>query len=210
MLRDSEPVITPEAEDTDTPTDATPTDTTPSEEAPTEEVIVEPVSLELAKAHLRVIDDTDDLYIKQLISDAREYAEGYHHVIYAERSFTDTRDDLPDIIKLENKPATELASVIYTDDEGTEHDVTDNYILDTKKSRLVAKTTLHIDNFAMVNPVAITYKAGMKPRARTVQAMLIIMGEHYENREASVIGVGTYELKLSVKQLLEMDRHPTL
>lgn len=178
----------------------------------TSEVIEEPVSLYLAKNHLRVTTDEDDNYISSLISSAREYAEGYHDVSYGTREVLAVADSLMPVFELPVTPAKNVTSVVWKDTDGASHDVTDKYVFDEYSSRLILDGEINYGDSTpvAVNPVEITFTAGMTPRKRTIQAMLIMIGEWYENREASVIGVGVYQLPLSAKQLLEMDRHSDL
>lgn len=177
---------------------------------PEEPPVVEdewPVSLELAKAHLRILDDTEDTYIKQLIQEATNYAEGYHNVIYGNRAMADSFDTVSNVLELSCKPIISLTSVTYTDENNEEQDITDNFWVDKKENRLIAKSDLNIKLYPYTS-INVAYRAGMAPRPRTVQAMLIIMGQHYELREAAVVGLGTYTPPLSAISLLEMDRHP--
>lgn len=176
------------------------------------DVTTEPITLAEAKAHLRVVDDTDNDYISQLIGAAREYAEGYHDCSYGTKTIEAVSDELLPVFDLPVKPAASVTSVKWLDKENQEHDVTSSYALDIYTSNLIqtAEVDADTESFGPLNPVRITYTSGTTPRKRTKQAMLIMIGEWYENREDSVIGVGVYQLPLASKQLLDMDRHPEL
>lgn len=178
----------------------------------TTDVSEEPITLDMAKAHLRVTTDDDDEYISSLISSAREYAEGYHDVSYGTKEVLAVADSLMPVFELPVTPVNSVTSVVWKDTDGVSHDVTDKYVFDEYSSRLILDGEINYGDSTSVavNPVEIAFTAGMTPRKRTIQAMLIMIGEWYENREASVIGVGVYQLPLSAKQLLEMDRHSDL
>lgn len=68
--------------------------------------MTEPISLAEAKAHLRVVFDDDNDYIENLITAARQYAEGYQNRVYmtyttgtGETAVTVEAEAMPAIVK---------------------------------------------------------------------------------------------------------------
>jgi uncharacterized phiE125 gp8 family phage protein len=171
-----------------------PVDTSP---APTE-----PITLEEARLHLRVTatgsppTHPDDDLITTLITVAREMAEKYTGRGLASASYELRVHDFGDRdkggIRLPLAPVTEVSAVKYIDSDGTEQTLaTDDYVfLDDPNAPSVrlAPDADAPDLTDEPDAVRITFTAGYavddvpKP---IYQAMLLMIGHLYENREDS-------------------------
>lgn len=178
--------------------------------------VTEPITLADAKLHLRVDDingsHPDDAYITALVQSARIVAE--HHTqrsIAAEQTLEMALDDFPssDCIVLERPPVQSVISVKYTDGNGVEQTFSaSSYELSTygNLSRLqlvYAATwpTTRVQRDAVRIRYVAGYSAATLPRSLR-QAMLLLIGHWYANREAVNIGNITTELPLAASTLL--------
>lgn len=174
---------------------------------------VEPIPLADAKKHLRVLGSGDDGYITDLITSAREYAESYHAKAYANKTITAVAGDLEGIFKLPVSPIINLTSVTYEDIDGDVHDVTDKYEVDnfSYPSRLLLKEAIRPEKeLKAFNAVTIVYTAGETPSMKTKQAMLLLIGHWYENREEVIAGTSASTVPFAADALLQQERHPYL
>jgi len=171
----------------------------------------EPVTLAAAKMHIRAItgDTTEDAaIITPLITAAREYCENITGKALAAQTIEAYPDRFTNIIVLPRPPVTSVTSIKYTDDDGTETTMdAGDYLVDTKFGRVAFKK---IPSFtpALLNHIKITYEAGTANVPKTIrQAMLLLIGHWYENREAVVVGaVAAVKIELAVKNLLNQSR----
>lgn len=169
----------------------------------------EPVSLADAKAHLRTIpgDTSEDAYvIAPLITAAREYCENITGRAFAAQTIEAYPDRFAPIIELPRSPVISVTSVVYTDADGNEATMdAGDYLVDSGR---IAFKKIPSFNPAMLNPIKITYTAGFESVPRTVrQAMLLLIGHWYENRDAVVVGaVASIKLEIAVKNLLNQNR----
>ncbi len=172
---------------------------------------VEPVTLADAKVHLRTItgDASEDAaIITPLITAAREYCENITGRAFAAQTIEAYPDRFAPIIELPRSPVISVTSVVYTDADGNETTMdAGDYLVDGKFGRIAFKKIPSF-NPAILNPIKITYTAGLESVPRTVrQAMLLLIGHWYENREAVVVGaVAAVKIELAVKNLLNQSR----
>lgn len=180
--------------------------------APTDE----PVTVAEAKAHLRVdIDDDDDL-IEGLIATARQFVEVH---VLRRATLTQTWDMYLDAwpesdrVAIPLPPLQSVSWVKYTDDTGTITTLSSsNYLVDTvsEPGRLVLKSgyTWPATTLQAVNGVNIRFVCGWSAAADVPkpikQAILLMVGDLYENRENTLIGQGLTikELPFAVQALL--------
>lgn len=171
----------------------------------------EPVTLADAKMHIKAItgDTTEDAaIITPLITAAREYCENITGKALVAQTIEAYPDRFTNIIVLPRPPVTSVTSIKYTDDDGTETTMdAGDYLVDTVYGRVAIKT---IPSFtpALLNPIKITYSAGTASIPKTIrQAMLLLIGHWYDNREAVVVGaVTSVKLELAVKTLLNQNK----
>lgn len=161
----------------------------------------EPVTTAEAKSHLRVDISTDDTLIGNLVTAAREYCELYTGRSFAERTY---RADLPgfyDDIWLPHGPVLEISSVKYYDTSSPSTLQTwasTNYQLFYNVLERVHGVSFP-STYTRPDAVQITYTAGYKdqssPRAENIpqavqQAILLMVGDLYENRESQILYPG--------------------
>lgn len=170
-------------------------------------VIVEPVALSDVKQHLRLMDEqNEDLMLLQLISTAREYCEHFTRRAVAEQTLELLLDQFPKGkgIPLASPPLREVISITYRNDTGTEIILTpSDYVVDVDTGQVVSSPGIAWPVFSPfpVSPIRIRYMAGYDIIPNTIrQALLMLVGHWYENREAT--GTASGEIAFSVHALL--------
>jgi len=176
----------------------------------------EPVEIAEVKKHINIDFDDDDDFLKSLIIAAREYAEDYTGIAYITRSYELYRDCFPfggTYMPLMRQPVQSITKVEYITSLGDtlEFDST-KYFLDPIEGSVVLNLgSLWPDTTLRPKAgVKITYVAGYADNSKDVpmkdkQAMLLLIGHWYENREAVAIG-NFKEVPMAVKSLLSIDR----
>jgi len=180
---------------------------------------VEPLTATEAKAHLRVDYSTDDTLIASLIVAAREYVEQ----ITGRALLTQTWDLFLDRfsgreIDIPCSPLISVTSVKYIDTAGSEQTLsTDDYTVRTYSSHY-GEVGLNFDadwpsTRRIEDAVYIRFVAGYGATSASVpqairQAMLMLVGHWYENRESVVIGgrITATEVPMAVTALLQPHR----
>ena len=156
----------------------------------------EPVALEEAKAHLRVLHDSEDDLIDALIPAAREWAEGYTRRAFLTQTWALRLDAFPSgKVYLPRAPLQSVTSVAYTDGNGAAQAVAGvQAVLDPARPFVApaygAEWPIARDTF---DAVTITYVAGYGDRAWEVpqairQAILLQVGTMYQHREGIITG----------------------
>lgn len=174
----------------------------------------EPVTTTEAKSHLRVDISDDDTLIGSLITAAREYCEIYTGRSFATRTYRADLAGFADEIWLPYGPVISIESVKYYDTASPSVQQTwaaTNYQLFynvLERAYGVSFPSVGVRPDA----VQITYRAGYvdgaSPEVATIptaikQAMLLMIGDLYENREAQVLYPGqilanpTYQVLLN-------------
>lgn len=181
---------------------------------------VEPVTLTEALLHLRVDIPDDNILIVGLIEAARQYCEQA-----ARRTFINTTYDLHldawplyGRFALPRPPLVSVTGVYYTDEDGTETEyASSNYVVDVKSEpgRIVLKTGAVLPSVTLqeINGIRVRFVAGYGAGAAQVppeyrQAMLLLIGHWYENREAVLVaqGFNMIEMPMAVRALLSINR----
>lgn len=173
---------------------------------------VEPVTLNDAKLHLRVDYDDDDALIAPMIKAARGYCETWTGRTFIEKALELSLDIFPfeNYVRLPGQPVTAISSMKYTDSDGVEHSMSvgTDYLVDIDGGRVVLpyggswpSATLY-----PVNPVKVDYAAGGSVPEAVVQAIKLLIGHWYENREAVMVGTISKEVEFSVHALLSQHR----
>lgn len=179
----------------------------------------EPVTSTEAKLHCRVDHSTDDALFTRLIAVARRQCEQISGWAFITRTLTAELDGWPrgDVIELLYPPLTSVTSIVYVDENGGSNTfASSNYIVDTHSTpgRIVLKdgVTWPSETLQVGGAITITYVAGYANAAAVPdqykQAMLLLIGHLYENRETVVVqqGAGQIQVPMTVDWLLTTDR----
>ena len=174
------------------------------------------VTLDDVKLHVRVSGNDEDTLLSALIDAATQFVQEYQWSQLCTATFVQRQDFFPPSIspiRLSRNPLQTISSIQYIDTSGTTQTldptlyVTDPYIVPALVVPIYARfwptTRWHI------NDVTITYTAGFGSAkdvpAATKQAMLLLIGQWYRNREAA--GTATNDIAYSVKSLLDLNSY---
>lgn len=173
----------------------------------------EPVTLAEAKLHLRIDHSEEDSYVSGLITTARLLAEKITRRQLMTATWVARGDGFPTLgepIYLQNPPLQSVTSVAYTDANGAaqtwpaaEYSVD---IYDVRGSIRPAYGYSYPATYSSINVVTVTYVAGYSSAANVPppikQAMLLMVGWWYEQRESVNIGNVVNEVPLAARHLL--------
>lgn len=173
---------------------------------------VEPVDLDQVKEHLRVDGSDEDATIMRKIMTARKDIETLSLHALITQTWELYEDAWPaSEIELPFPPLQSVTGVYYTDQDGTETEFdSSNYHVDTisKPGRVVLKSTASWPKtvLADINGIRVRFVAGFGDDQfsvdnRAVQALLLLVGHYYENREASLSGTTARLLPQGVHDL---------
>lgn len=179
----------------------------------------EPVTEAEAKLHCRVDHSTEDAIFTRLIEVARRQCEGISGRAFITRTYTQYLDCWPGCeIELLYPPLLGITSIKYYDDAGGAAVTVNasNYLVDTisEPGRVVLKNSGSWPSVSLreINGVEIIYTAGFGA-ANDVpdeykQAMLLLIGHLYENRESVVLqqGISMVQVPQAVEWLLQTNR----
>lgn len=185
-------------------------------------VDTEPVTLAEAKEHLRILHTDEDDYITALISAARDWCERYIDLAIPQQTVTLRLDAFPDdrsAIQLPFANLLSVTSVAYLDSDGDSQTVAtsvygENLTAKPAEIYLKANQVWPSDEAQQDQAVTIVYEAGFAevvsgvqdcPKA-VKQAILLIIGHFYENREDAVMGVTITEIPMGAKACLDRYR----
>lgn len=178
---------------------------------------VEPVSLAEAKAHLRVDIADDDALITALITAARSHIEQIARPKLAmiTQTWEYIADEWPteDTLELRPYPLQSVTSIKYTDVDAVEATYSSSYYLvDTYSTpgrlRLKSTASWPTTKLRELNGVVVRFVAGYGAAAGAVpvqlrQAILLLVGHWYENREPVLTtGMMASSLPFAVDALL--------
>lgn len=181
---------------------------------------VEPVTAAEMRLHSRIPTTEETPLIERQITAARRWCEGFLSQVMVNTTFDLTLDSFPDwTIAVPRCPLVSVTSITYLDSAGDSQTVNSaDYIIDTKT--IPARITPAYGDFwpvtqSRINAVTVRFVAGCGAAASNVpehwkQAVLLLAGHWYENREGSLIGVMSKEIEFGVKSLLWMDRLVTV
>lgn len=155
----------------------------------------EPVSLSEAKAHLRVDIDDDDTYITTLITAARRHTEAVMRKALITQTWDVFLEKFPSsrYIELPRPPLQSVTHIKYYDDDDAESTYSsDNYYVDMKSQpgRVILRDDASWpgNDLRDANGVAVRIVAGYGDAEdvpeQLAQAILLLVGHLYENREA--------------------------
>lgn len=188
----------------------------------------EPLSIDEVKLHLRIDTDDENDWIEPQITAARQAAENFCNRYIAEQGVEMRADGWPcywwnaanrymhDTIMLPGSDPARDVVIKYIDVDGVEQTL-DDAVYSVNQFRAPSTVGIAYNQFwpaARNEPGAIrvTYTAGYtlpgdSPQAYPLpaairSAMLLMIGNWYENREAVVVGATVVELPLGVQSLL--------
>lgn len=170
------------------------------------------VSLELAKAHLRIAGNNsdDNEYVVNLI---RAAAKAIEQAIGRSLQSQVYRLSLPDWpasgeIILPFPPLVSVQSIQYVDTAGATQTLAVSQYIVNDDNEPATITPAHDAEWPEVqsqaNAVQVNYTAGYTTVPEPIkQAILLLIGHWYENREAAITGTIATDLPLAVNYLLE-------
>ncbi len=178
----------------------------------------EPVSLVEAKLHLKVDGTDDDTLISGYITTARETVEGIARRALITQTWDFMLDEFPegDELKIPFPPLQSITSVQYTDqDNVTATFAASNYAVDIYSEpgriKLVYGAAWPGISLYAANGVKVRFIAGFGAAAavpaKYKQAILLLVGHWYANREQVGVNVNLFEIPFGVKALLWLDRN---
>lgn len=176
---------------------------------------IEPVTLTEAKAHLRVTGTDSDTLITSLIVAARQHCEAITCRALASATFELILDDFTDKIVLPMSPVESVTSIKYTDSDSIETTLMDTeYILYTSEPAVIVPDyDVSWPSFTEfpLGAVKIRYVAGYRAASTDAnlhipeaikQAILLVIGHLYENRQEYIIGQTIAKIPLAAEALL--------
>lgn len=182
--------------------------------------VVEPILLAEAKEHLRVTIDDDDADITRRIKGARMRIEDILSRSLIEKTLRLTLDAFPldgCPIKIGLGPVLTIVSVKYIDVNGDEQTwLATNYQINIGTRPAFLKPvsggfwpSTQVDTFAAVK---VEYTAGFGDSGSAVDeqykdALKLILGHSYENREEVIVGPGAFEIPQGAIEILKTLRH---
>lgn len=178
----------------------------------------EPVTTAEAKAHLRVDVSDDDTLIDSLVEAARQAFEEINGRSLYTTTWKLILDSWPSkpYIVLPRPPLASVTSIAYVDSDGNSNTWDSvNYVVETDRTPGRIHLAENVDwpsaSLRAASPITITYVAGWATTGaipqRYKQAILLLVGHWYENREAIVTsGAMPKQIPLAYESLLQMDR----
>lgn len=175
----------------------------------------EPVTLVEAKLHLRVTHDAEDALISRLIHAARSYCEDVTGRAFIDTTYAYTLDAFSNVMLLPRSPVDSVTSITYLDTaEASQTLATSEYdvFTDTEPGRVelsVAGSWPGTSTRAAA--VTINFVAGYGTTVFEVPdglraAILLLVGNLYEHREATVAGSVITDVPFGVEALLWQHR----
>ena len=168
----------------------------------------EPITLAEAKAHLKVDTTADDAYITTLIVAARKAVEDYTNLALIDTTFEQAFDGFPEATRLNpyqslvlwRAPLISVTGVAYTAEDGTSTtEDAANYTVDSyRRPPSVSPVSGYGWQATQDTPasVIVTFRAGYADAdsvpEHIKQAMLLMIGSWYDNREDSVHNLPTF------------------
>ena len=175
-----------------------------------------PISLAQAKTFLRVDSsfDDDNSYITSLINVATQQVETFTRRRLLPQTYNLYHDYFPSYIDLQVGPIISVSSIKYFDNNNVEQTLaTTQYDVDdkVKPGRIYeSENGSFPDTYDRPNAINIEFIVGDNianiPQP-IIQAIYIIIGRYYENRQDVVIGTQANELPLMVEYLLTPYRY---
>ena len=164
-----------------------------------------------AKDFLKVDTTADDTLIDNLIKAATQSCEEYTNQYFMDTLVTQYSDNWLEVYRLYKSPVSTLTHIKYYDSTDTLQTLTaSNYILDnvSKPARIGLAVDGELPTLAdRINAVEVKYTVGYGTASPDVpdgikQAVLLTIGNWYQNRQTVITGRTATELPLSSQYLL--------
>lgn len=173
----------------------------------------EPVSLIEAKLHCRVDVSADDALITALITAARMHVENDTSIALLSQVWEVMLEGWPRVLRLPHVPVSEVSSVTYRTADGVTATLASTaYTVRTGLTPVCVvfdQSALPTVTLANIAPITVRYTAGYSSAADVPmplrQAMLLLIGHWYRNREAVDVSSMT-ALPFAVNALLSQYR----
>jgi len=180
----------------------------------------EPLDTDDVKLNLRVDHDAEDTRFSALIKVARESVETITRRALISQTWELVLDNWPaaDWFEIPLPPLQSVTSIQYKDEDGTESTLSaSSYIVDTDSEpgrvHLADGETWPADTLYPLAAIRVRFVAGYGDEGSDVpesilQAMHLIVGHYYENREAvyATVGGNVQTLPMGVAALLATHR----
>lgn len=172
----------------------------------------DPVTLSEALAHCRVDNSDDDGLIVGYIMAARQYLEDICGMCFATQTLDATFDSMwPALFQLPRAPAQSITSISYVDTAGATQVLASNQYVAALKRHIAIIAPAYGVTWPEVrdqtDAITVRYVAGCgnspsdTPEALR-QAILLLVGHWYENREAVVVGTTAVDMPAAVGALI--------
>ena len=165
-----------------------------------------------AKQHLKVDTSADDDYIDNLVSAATESAQIFTNRYFINTTITQHGDTWSDIATLFKSKVSSITHIKYFDSDNSEQTLATSVWLSDinhQPARIGLKPSQSFPSLAdRINAVNCKYVVGYGSAASNVpegirEAVLLTIGNWYENRQEVVVGRIATELPKSAQYLLE-------
>ena len=172
-----------------------------------------------AKTHLKVDTSADDTYIDNLVSAATESAQIFTNRYFINTTITQHGDNWNDIATLFKSKVSSITHIKYFDSDNSEQTLATSVWLSDinhQPARIGLKPNQSFPSLAeRINAVNCKYVVGYGSAASDVpegirEAVLLIVGNLYENRQEVVVGRIATELPKSAQYLLEQYKIQTI
>lgn len=176
---------------------------------------LEPVSVPEARARIRMSTDETAAEVTAMIKSARAAVETYLRRRLITRTVRLTLTGFPARVNIPVAPVQSIAAIRYVDDAGTEQTLAateytlvasavPNFIVPAYRKAWPA-TQAHYDTIKV--DVVVGYgNASSDVPPDILQALYLLLGHIYENREAAIVGSITSELPFGVAAMLDPHR----
>lgn len=169
----------------------------------------EPITLAEAKAHLRVTSTGEDTLITSLITAAREQAESFTRRKFITQQWRLYYDELAGLTLNDVTPVDSVGAVKYLDTDGVLTTLAaDQYKLVKGEPAAVLEAygidwpSTRDEKEAVYIDITCGYGAASAVPQTIKQAMLLLIGHLFENRQAVSVGAAASEMPMSVNYLL--------
>ena len=171
-----------------------------------------PVSLTEAKSHLKVDTSADDTYITSIIKASTQLSEEYTNRFFIDTVIEQTCSDFAQLETLFKSKVSAVTHVKYYDSDNSLQTLSStiyNTQLQYEPSQIQLADNQSFPSFTKRNDAVVArYTVGYGSAASDVpevikQAILLTIGNFYQNRNSVVIGRIATELPQSTKWLLD-------